>query len=150
MKFFKELFDYNHQANQTLIAHLELHKEKLSERSVRLMSHIIDANEVWNSRVLAKKNQFTVWQVHTVETWADLDKANNETSLKIIDEAGFEDVITYTNSLGDTYKNSVRDILFQVINHSTYHRGQIAMDCRKTGIEPLNTDYILYKRDQHL
>ncbi|QLH28398.1 MAG: hypothetical protein HWD63_02710 [Candidatus Parvibacillus calidus] len=39
----------------------------------------------------------------------------------------------------------MKDIIFHIINHSTYHRGQIAMEFRQSGLEPLNTDYIFYK-----
>lgn len=55
--------------------------------------------------------------------------------------------ISYKNSRGERFENSVRDILFHVINHSTYHRGQIATDCKLHGMTPLATDYIFYKRD---
>ncbi|RYY11701.1 MAG: hypothetical protein EOO04_34785 [Chitinophagaceae bacterium] len=47
---------------------------------------------------------------------------------------------------GKPANNSVRDMLFQVINHSTYHRAQIATEFRRMGIEPLASDYILFKR----
>ena len=37
-------------------------------------------------------------------------------------------------------------MLFHFVNHSTYHRGQIASNLKEHGIEPLVTDYIFYKR----
>ena len=55
-------------------------------------------------------------------------------------------MVHYTNTNGQAFDNSVRDILFNVINHSTYHRGQIAREFREYGPEPLVTDYIFYKR----
>jgi uncharacterized damage-inducible protein DinB len=30
--------------------------------------------------------------------------------------------------------------------HGTYHRGQIAMQLRQQGLEPVNTDYIMFLR----
>ena len=55
-----------------------------------------------------------------------------------------------TNSKGETFSNKIKDILFHIINHSTYHRAQIATDLKQNGIEPINTDYIFYKRKLEL
>ena len=55
-------------------------------------------------------------------------------------------IILYKTTKGQAFENKTSDILFHIINHSTYHRGQIAADFRQTGTEPLSTDYIFYKR----
>jgi uncharacterized damage-inducible protein DinB len=44
------------------------------------------------------------------------------------------------------FSNTIKDILFHMINHSTHHRAQIAMDMRNNKLEPLPLDYIFYKR----
>lgn len=38
--------------------------------------------------------------------------------------------------------------MISLINHSTYHRGQITMLMKEAGLETLNTDYIFYKRNK--
>jgi uncharacterized damage-inducible protein DinB len=48
----------------------------------------------------------------------------------------------YTNSKGERFTSPVGDILMHVVNHSTYHRGQIAADMRASGMEPAYTDFI--------
>jgi uncharacterized damage-inducible protein DinB len=73
------------------------------------------------------------------------DKRNFESSIFILDSFELAQTIQYSNSKGQPFKNSAGDILFQVINHSTYHRGQIATEFRQSGLEPLLTDYIYYK-----
>jgi uncharacterized damage-inducible protein DinB len=40
----------------------------------------------------------------------------------------------------------VEQIMIHLVNHSSYHRGQIAMLLRQNGFEPVNTDYITYDR----
>ena len=71
---------------------------------------------------------------------------NYEHSLHILDKFDLTATMSYTNSKGQTFSNSIRDILFHVINHSTYHRAQIATEFKQNGLEPLVTDYIFYKR----
>jgi uncharacterized damage-inducible protein DinB len=44
------------------------------------------------------------------------------------------------------FSNDIKSIIFHVINHSTYHRGQIASEFKQNGLDPMVTDYILYKR----
>ncbi|TNF76236.1 MAG: damage-inducible protein DinB, partial [Bacteroidetes bacterium] len=54
--------------------------------------------------------------------------------------------IIYENTEGRSFSNTLQDILFHIVNHSTHHRGQITMDFRKNGMDPPLLDYILYKR----
>ncbi len=63
-------------------------------------------------------------------------------------EEGLESIATYKNSKGVLYETSYRDILTQVLMHSAYHRGQVAMAVRKEGGEPAYTDYIGFVRDK--
>lgn len=37
------------------------------------------------------------------------------------------------------------DILFHVLNHENYHRGQVVMVLQRFGIDPPNFDYVLLK-----
>ena len=37
------------------------------------------------------------------------------------------------------------DILFQILNHENYHRGQVVMALQRLGIDPPNFDYVLLK-----
>jgi uncharacterized damage-inducible protein DinB len=55
--------------------------------------------------------------------------------------------IVYTNQHGISYQTAADDILFQVLFHGTYHRGQIAKLLRQAGKEPVNTDYITWVRE---
>jgi uncharacterized damage-inducible protein DinB len=36
--------------------------------------------------------------------------------------------------------------MIHLVNHSTYHRAQIATLLRQGGLEPVNTDFITYDR----
>ncbi len=110
------------------------------------MSHIIQAHLIWNSRLSQKKGPATAWEIKPMAELKKLDAENFADTLAIINARDFTETINYTNLKGDAFTNSIRDILFHVINHSTYHRGQIAADLKQHGIEPPITDYIFYKR----
>jgi uncharacterized damage-inducible protein DinB len=144
--FFKELFEYNHHTNQKLIAAISEHTEQLPEKCAMLMSHMLNAHQIWNSRIARNEASFGVWDIHPMENWKDINQKNYEHTLLILDKFDLNDMINYTNTKGQTFSNVMRDMLFQVINHYSYHRGQIAVIFRESGLEPLLTDYIFYKR----
>ena len=146
VKFFKELFEYNHHFNQQLANVFNEERLLTSEKSVKLFNHILNAHQVWNSRIRKDQNIFGVWDIHPVADLKEIDHVNFVNSLHILDESDMAHSIHYITSRGEDYINSVRDILFHVINHSSYHRGQIAMEFKQQGIEPLVTDYIFFKR----
>jgi uncharacterized damage-inducible protein DinB len=145
--FFKELFQYSHHYNQLLIGNLTDHLEKVSPKVIQLQNHIINAHQIWNSRLL-QQNSFGVFDIHPLNELKNLDKENCQSSLDIINSKDLSGIVSYRNAKGEAFSNSIRDILFHVINHSTYHRAQIATDNKQNGIDPLVTDYIFYKRQE--
>ncbi len=144
--FFNQLFDYNFYCNKKLI---ETCNELglVPEKSIELFSHTLNAHHIWNAQIIGRKSDFEVSQIHTVKEWGDIHYENQRSSFGIITNAHDFDIhIDYENSKGKLFANTLKDILFHIINHSTHHRGQIAMDFRKNNIEPVPLDYISYKR----
>ncbi|HSI75216.1 MAG TPA: DinB family protein [Lunatimonas sp.] len=145
-EFFEELFAYGHQANQQLWETMMENEGKVSEKSIKWYNHILNAHQIWNNRVDQKDAAFGVWESREINGEREIDQHNYSNTLSILDTFELGSVVRYTNSTGKTFTNSVRDILFHVVNHSTYHRGQIASDFRQNGLEPLVSDYIKFKR----
>ena len=146
-QFLKELFEYNHHINQKLGNIFDKYPDKISEKAIKLYSHILNAHQIWNHRIEPLKSISGVWEIHLIQECKDIDRKNYDQSLHLLDNLTLDDKINYTNTRGDKFCNNIRDIFFHIINHSTYHRGQIATEFRQVGIEPLVTDYIFYKRD---
>jgi uncharacterized damage-inducible protein DinB len=144
--FFQDLFDYNHHMNMKILAFISDAFDIIPEKSIQLFSHILNAHHIWNCRIQSETPQFGVWDPQTLITMSTTNMHNYEISLKIIQEMDINQTVVYKNTQGQEYENTIRDILFHVINHGTYHRGQIATDFRKNGLEPLATDYIFWKR----
>lgn len=144
--FFKELFEYSHYNNQKLGDIFISNQLVIPEKTLSLYNHILNAHQIWNNRINPQQPAFGVWQNHPVEDGKSIDNSNHTQSLYILDTYDFTEIINYKSSKGVSFSNSIRDILFHIINHSTYHRAQIATAFRQAGIEPLNTDFIFYKR----
>ncbi len=145
-QFFRELLEYNYHFNQELGDVFVNETSKTSEKSIKLYSHILNAHNIWNSRIEHGQTNFGVWDIHPVEACRDIDKQNYVDSLRILDKYDLDLMINYTTTRGDKFSNRLRDIVFHIINHGTYHRGQIATEFRQSGLIPLVSDFVLYKR----
>lgn len=144
--FFTEILQYTTIFNDKVIDSL-IEAFDVPEKSFLLINHTINAHEIWNARIEEKPCFIDVWGIRSIDMLKAINKKNYEDSLSILAEYDFDKIIKYTNSKGLAFENTIRDIFFHMINHSTYHRGQIAADCKVNGITPLVTDYIFYKRD---
>jgi uncharacterized damage-inducible protein DinB len=144
--FFNEIFDYNFYCNKKLIEEC-LVLNTVPSKTISLFSHILNAHHLWNARILNKPSEFEVWQEHEIKDWADIHYENQRSSFEIVSNAdNFDKRIDYENTEGRLFTNTLQDILFHIINHSTNHRGQIAVDFRNNGINPIVSDYVYYKR----
>ncbi|MCU0360383.1 MAG: damage-inducible protein DinB [Bacteroidia bacterium] len=144
--FFMELFDYNRVANAAFVALLNMKENELNEKCVSLINHIINAHHIWNNRIEKKELAYGVWEIHKFTDLKLLNNANHAMSNELLADYSLEQKVDYINTKGERYSNSVRDVFFHVINHSNYHRAQIAVALRSLGIEAPVSDYIAYRR----
>lgn len=143
--FFKEIFEYQHYYNQQLLKIFLGNKERISSRTPELFSHLVNAHQIWNARIIGGE-AVGVHAIHSFEECEKMDRENYLNTLQILEYLDLDQEISYKNSKGDDFENKVRDILFHISNHTTHHRGQLISDLRQQGIEPPVTDYIFYKR----
>lgn len=61
--------------------------------------------------------------------------------------AELDHLFPYKNLKGDPFESTFTDTLFHVVNHGTYHRGQIITMLREAGVEKVvSTDLIHFIR----
>lgn len=78
-----------------------------------------------------------------VQSSADIEKF-----IKTKDDAFLASMYSYKNLKGEPFTDPVEDTLFHVVNHSSYHRGQIITMLRESGItNVVSTDLIHYLRN---
>ena len=143
--FFKDIFEYHHHFNQELIKQLVTNESSLGDKVIPLLSNAINAHQIWNARI-TNKVQLGVHAVHTLEECIKIDYDNFLETLNILNTHALNENILYSNSKGEEFNNTVQDILFHIANHLSHHKGQIIMELRQNGINPIITDYIFYKR----
>ncbi|KFF21838.1 DinB family protein [Chryseobacterium sp. JM1] len=140
-----DLFEYTHHFNREMIKAISENITKVDEKTISLINHTLNAQQIWNSRILGEES-FEVWQINPLESLEEINHQNLKKSIDIIQKSDLDKRIEYQNSKGTKFENSIFEMLFHAINHSTYHRGQINSLLKQNEVDPLLTDYIFYKR----
>jgi uncharacterized damage-inducible protein DinB len=116
---------------------------------VELYAHVLAAEHVWLSRIEGTTPAVAVWPAFGLEECDRLARENSarlETLVTGLAEADLVREVTYRNSAGDRFTNTLEDILLHVCLHGAYHRGQIARALREGGALARPTDYIAWAR----
>jgi uncharacterized damage-inducible protein DinB len=143
--FFREMLDYTFRFNQENIALITGHGDKVPEKVLSIQSHLLNVHHLWNRRISGLPVLYKPWDVQLQSDMKQLDENNYQESRTILENFALDQPVTYVTGNGKEFTHTVHELLFQVINHGTYHRGQIALELRRSGIQPLLTDWIYYK-----
>ncbi|MFP3831569.1 DinB family protein [Chryseobacterium sp. SIMBA_028] len=141
-----DLFEYTNHFNIEMIKVVSENREIIDDKTISLINHTLNAQQIWNARIL-REITFEVWQINPFESLVEINHENFLKSIDIITNFDLEKRIEYQNSRGTKFENSIFEMLFHAVNHSTYHRGQINSLLKQNGITPVLTDYIFYKRN---
>jgi uncharacterized damage-inducible protein DinB len=144
LPYLQRLFTYDDWANREVLRSLRAANVQ-PQRSLKLLAHIIAAEWLWLNRIRQQSQGLAIWP--------DLTLAESEAHLADLNAAWTEYLaglggeqlalgIAYTNSKGERWTSSTQDVLFHIVMHSAYHRGQIAADMRANGQTPAYTDFI--------
>jgi uncharacterized damage-inducible protein DinB len=120
--------------------------ENNQEKIARFVSHTINAQHIWNKRLEGQPIELGVWQDHDITTLERLEHENFEISLRLLALLDLSTNISYENSEGTSFTKNIGDIFFHIINHSTYHRGQLMLRLKEAGVPPIPLDFIHYKK----
>lgn len=142
------LLEYTLTMNATYGEQLLSLQKDIDRQVYSLYSHILTVQDLWNSRILGADYKYGVWELLTANEWKAINESNHQTTLAIIDENPLDKEIFYNNSSGKSFKNTIEEILYHVVNHSTHHRAQISLLLRQGNIEPIKSDYIFQIRNE--
>jgi len=108
----------------------------------------VSALFIWLCRITGESPEpYPLWKQYSLEELTKMSDEITQRWVKFVEgEESFDRVLVYHNYVGDPYKNNVEQIMIHLVNHSSYHRGQVALLLREKGFEPINTDFITYDR----
>jgi len=155
----RSLYDYDEWANARVLEAIgsldpqerEAHVESSFPSVLATMGHIVAAEWVWLERWLGNSpSAFPEWlddpSLEVLEARLSLVESARARFLAGLDDADLQSRVSYRTLSGDAYTNRLLDLLLHVVNHSTYHRGQLTTMFRQLGARPVPLDYVLFKR----
>jgi uncharacterized damage-inducible protein DinB len=146
-------FAFDTWANRETLASLHALDPKSTAGSVRLLAHIAATQLLWLARIRAEPAPLAVWPdldlAGTTRALADGEAAWRP-YLAGLHAGELARPVSYANSKGERWTNSVADIVEHLLLHGHYHRGQIAAQVRAAGGTPAYTDFIHAVRSNSL
>ena len=142
------LLAYHHSANERYFDLMLEQQSNCPGEVVTLCNHWVNAQHVWNARILGIEPGHPVWATHALPALRALDKDNERESQQIIRDYDMDIKVHYLNTRGEAMENKVGDIFLHLVNHATYHRGQAALLLRQNGITPPVTDMAIMRREK--
>ena len=156
----RELFAYNAWANRKLFDAAAALSAELYHRDLRssfgsihgTLAHIVWAEQLWLHRWLGRANP-AVAQGKDLETlaavrgrWEEIE-TERRGFLKGFADTRFSETRTVTPSTGGEFRHTFHEMFAHVVDHSSYHRGQVVTMLRQVGVVPPVTGLIFYYRN---
>lgn len=153
----QELYRYNRWANSRFFeAVCGLTRDAFvkdlgsSYPSVRdTLTHIVWAEWLWLQRWKGTSPQ-TVFQAtdfplsDTLRArWLEIE-VEQSAFLEAVTAERLLSIVRYVNLQGQTWEYPLWRQMYHVVNHSTYHRGQITTMLRQLGARPVPTDFLMF------
>ena len=143
------LFQHVAWADQEVLTALEQTGEPNPD-AYKLLSHLLAAEHIWLCRIQSKAlGALTVWSSLSASECRELSshtRMGYQALIESLSEDQLLEKVPYQNTMGVEFQTPLGDILLHVALHGAYHRGQIASILRRAGLDPMNTDFITYSR----
>jgi uncharacterized damage-inducible protein DinB len=155
-----QLAAYNTWANQLLLDSINQLPEEKQKQEVpssfaslyKTVLHMLDAENIWwqrmklQERIIRPSENFSGDMkdagnalLNQNRQWAEWINNANEHQL--------QHVFQYHNTKKEQFKQPIYQMLLHMLNHGTYHRGQLVNMLRQLGVEKIpGTDFIAWSR----
>lgn len=146
---FIKQFEFEKWSNTLILKSLRSLKEK-DDRAMLLFSHLLSSHCMWLCRVNKTEMTCTLFQERSLDECEALIEENYHGWMKYLHTKTAADLETSIEFMSaweanpSKRKMMIEDALIHIINHSSYHRGQIVASIKgKVDELPLST-YIIY------
>jgi uncharacterized damage-inducible protein DinB len=119
------------------------------ERTHQIISHNLNAFSIWLKRIKNEEVTIKLWDIYTVDELSLLNLTlytDWSAYISTLNDTDFEKKIPFT-FMGKKASISIEDLIIHLVNHSSYHRGQVILQLKdKLPTLPLST-YIAFATD---
>lgn len=142
-----KLLSYDYWANCQVFATIESDAVETLSEIESVLSHILGAKSIWYKRIIKESAPKDLFDTKNIKTLIELNLQLKDNWNSLLTIISTDKLISYQNLNGDHHQSHLSDVLTHVINHGSYHRGQVARILREAGITPKSTDFIVFCRE---
>ena len=156
----RDFYRYNEWANDRMLAVIRtLTQEQYTQTLIssfptirETWTHIVFAEWLWLQRWKGNSPSagpaWTSDPVSADRLGATLHEIEDDRRnfLTALPEEAIDRPLHYRNMSGDPFATRLLDLLLHVVNHASYHRGQLTTMVRQVGGVPVSTDLSVYAR----
>jgi uncharacterized damage-inducible protein DinB len=157
VKDIRQLYEYNRWANARMLDVVsaltaEQFTKDLSSSFASLREtivHILSAEWIWLKRWQGEspKAMFDAKDFFELDLlkakWAEVENEQADFINSLKDES-LEEAIAYVNTKGEEWKYPLSQMMQHVVNHSSYHRGQVTTMLRQLGAKAVPLDLLVF------
>jgi uncharacterized damage-inducible protein DinB len=115
-----------------------------------VLSHIVAEDWLWLRRCQGEDpDEVPAWAAQPSPQTLSRAFAEIRTErlafLADINDTVLDRPLTFRSLEGDVHRHRVGDMLFHIVSHSAYHRGQAAILLRRVGATPVETDFVVFR-----
>lgn len=118
------------------------------------VTHTVGAEELWLNRWTGKPatgirkpdefSGFSALRKH----WEIVDSHIHDFCSSLTTENAIRAEIAYSDLKGNRYSQPLVQLIQHMVNHSSFHRGQMVMFLRQFSFVPVSTDMVVYFREK--
>lgn len=124
----------------------------ISPAMLSTLNHIYRAEAVWLRRVLGEPDAqlAQIEEAGSIEAlqelWPAINRGWLDWAASRTGEDGWMESVPHRDSRGNSHRLPAWQIVMHVVNHGSYHRGQVTAMMREAGVKPPSTDLVIYYR----
>ena len=157
------LYEFNYWANHRLLDIAETLSEEQFKKDLNsshggihgTLIHAMGAEEIWLKRwkensptSFAKAEDYPTFDILT-QHWDMVEHEMMGYCHMLKTDDDIRKIISYKDLKGNEYSQPLYQLMQHLINHSTYHRGQVVTMLRQLGVKPIATDMVAFFREKN-
>ena len=157
------LYDFNYWANHRILnivetlSHEQFSKDLSSSHGGihGTLFHQMGAEEIWLKRwkgvspaIFSKAEDYPTFE-NLKQHWDMVEHEMLGFCHMLKSDDDIRKVISYKDLKGNEYSQPLFQLMQHLVNHSTYHRGQIVTMLRQLGAKPVATDFVAFLREKN-
>ena len=157
------LYDFNYWANHRILniietlSHEQFSKDLSSSHGGihGTLFHQMGAEEIWLKRwkgvspaIFSKAEDYQTFE-NLKQHWDMVEHEMLGFCHMLKSDDDIRKVISYEDLKGNEYSQPLFQLMQHLVNHSTYHRGQIVTMLRQLGVKPVATDFVAFLREKN-